>query len=88
MLIYFYFHLHQYRRKILIVFMYNQNWQATNYQKDSLITNTKKYIKQKLDELQKELECPNEFIYDFIKDIQQDWDPDSFKLKAQKLQNK
>ena len=68
--------------------MYNQNWQATNYQKDSLITNTKKYIKQKLDELQKELECPNEFIYDFIKDIQQDWDPDSFKLKAQKLQNK
>tara|TARA_B100001769_G_scaffold235759_1_gene200283 strand:+ start:113 stop:319 length:207 start_codon:yes stop_codon:yes gene_type:complete len=68
--------------------MYNQNWQATNYQKDSLITNTKKYIKQKLDELQIELECPNEFIYDFIKDIQQDWDPDSFKLKAQKLQNK
>ena len=71
-----------------ILFMINHNWQATNYQKDRHISSNKKYIKQKLDELQKELECPNEFIYDFIKDIQQDWDPDSFKLKAQKLQNK
>ena len=66
--------------------MNNQNWQATNYQKDRLIANTKKYIKQKLEELQRELKCPNEFIYDFVKDIQQDWDPDSCKLKAQKLQ--
>ena len=49
--------------------MNNQNWQATNYQKDRLITNNKKYIKQKLDELQRELKCPNEFIYDFTKDI-------------------
>ena len=68
--------------------MNNQNWQATNYQKDRLIANTKKYIKQKLDELQRELKCPNDFIYDFTKDIQKDWDPDSCKLKAQKLQKK
>ena len=63
-------------------------WQATNYQKERPISNTKKYIKQKLDELQKEIECPNEFIYDFIEDIQKNWDPDSCKLKAQKLQEK
>ena len=68
--------------------MINQNWKATNYQKDRYISNTKKYIKQKLDELQSELQCPNEFIYDFVKDIQQDWNPDSCKLKAQKLQEK
>ena len=68
--------------------MNNQNWQPTNYQKDRLITDTRKYIKQKLDELQRELACPNEFIYDFVKDIQQNWDPDSCKLKAQKLQKK
>ena len=61
-------------------------WQATNYQKERPISNTKKYIKQKLDELQKELECPNEFIFDFIKDIQKDWDPDSSKSKAEKIQ--
>tara|TARA_Y200000002_G_scaffold217235_1_gene179241 strand:+ start:594 stop:800 length:207 start_codon:yes stop_codon:yes gene_type:complete len=68
--------------------MNNQNWQATNYQKDRHISSTKRYIKQKLDDLQIELECPNEFIYDFLKDIQQDWDPDSCKLKAQRLQEK
>ena len=68
--------------------MTNQKWLPTNYQKDRLISSTKKYIKQKLDELHKELECPNEFIFDFLKDIQQDWDPDSCKLKAQKIQKK
>ena len=40
---------------------------------------------QKLNDLHKELECPNEFIFDFIKDIQQDWDPDSYKFKSEKL---
>ena len=34
----------------------------------------------------KELECPNEFIFDFIKDIKQDWDLDSFKSKSERLQ--
>ena len=68
--------------------MTDQKWQPTNYQKDRLISYTKKYIKQKLDDLHKELECPNEFIFDFIKDIQKDWDPNSCKLKSQKLQKK
>ena len=68
--------------------MTNQDWQATSYQKDRHISNKKKYIKQMLDELQKELACPNEFIFDFIKDIQQNWDPESYKIKAQKLQKR
>ncbi len=65
--------------------MNNKKWQPTNYQKDRLISCTKKYIDQKLNDLHKELECPNEFIFDFIKDIQQDWDPDSYKSKSEKL---
>ena len=68
--------------------MTNYKWGPTNYQKERLICSTKKYIKQKIDDLHKELGCPNEFIYDFINDIQKDWDPDSCKLKAQKLQKK
>ena len=66
--------------------MDKKNWQPTNYQKDRLISCTKKYITQKIDVLQSELNCPNEFIFDFLKDIQQNWDTDSYKLKAQKLQ--
>ena len=52
--------------------MNNKEWQPTNYQKERLIYCAKKYIHQKLNDLHKELECPNEFIFDFIKDIQQD----------------
>ena len=66
--------------------MNNKNWYPTNYQKDRLISEAKKYIENKLIGLHKELECPNEFIFDFIKDIQQDWDPDSFKSKSERLQ--
>ncbi len=65
--------------------MTNPKWKPTNYQKIRLISNTKRYIEQKLDELHTELECPNEFIFDFIKDIQKEWDPDNYKFKAQKL---
>ena len=68
--------------------MIKGNQQATNYQKGRHISYTKKSIKQNLDELQRELKCPNEFIYDFIKDIQQDWNPESCKLKAHKLEVK
>ena len=68
--------------------MNNKKWQPTNYQKDRLISCTKKYIHQKLNDLHKELECPNEFIFDFIKDIQKDWDPNSCKSKAENLQKK
>ncbi len=66
--------------------MTREKWHATNYQKERLISNANKYIKQKLNDLHKELECPNEFIFNFIEDIQQDWNPDSYKLKSQKLQ--
>ena len=64
----------------------NKEWHPTNYQRDRTISETKKYIEQRLDDLHNELGCPNEFIYDFIKDIQHDWDPDSCKSKAEDLQ--
>ena len=66
--------------------MNNKNWRPTNYQKDRLIYCTKKYITQRICDLQSELECPDEFIFDFLKDIQKDWDPNSCKLKAENLQ--
>ena len=66
--------------------MNSQKWQPTNYQKDRLISFTKKYIKQKLNDLQKEIDCPDEFIFNFTKDIQQDWNPNSYKSKAERIQ--
>ena len=40
----------------------SQNCKPTNYQKDRLISETKKYIEEKLNDLHKEFECPNEFF--------------------------
>ena len=68
--------------------MTNHKWEPSSYQKERLICSTKKYITQKLDDLHKELECPNEFIFNFINDIQKGWDPASDKIKAQALQKK
>ena len=68
--------------------MTNQKWQPTNYQRDRLISCNKKYINQKLNYLHKELECPKEFIFDFLKDIQKEWDPDSYKSKVEELLKK
>ena len=45
--------------------MTSQKWEPTNYQKDKLIYSTRKYIKQKLDNLYKELGCNNEFIFKY-----------------------
>ena len=44
-----------------------KSWEPTNYQKDRLISSIKKYTTQKISYLQRELKCPNEFIFDFIK---------------------
>ena len=66
--------------------MNKKNWQPTNFQRDRMISSTKKYITQKIVDLQRELKCPNEFIFNFLKDIQKDWDPNSCKLKAEELQ--
>ena len=49
--------------------MINDKWKLTNYQKERLISSTKIFIKQKLDDIHKELEYTNAFIFDFIKDI-------------------
>ena len=67
--------------------MINQNCHPTNYQKDRLISNTKKYKKQKLDELKKNLNFQI-FFYDFIKYYQKDQEHSSYKLKDQKLRKK
>ncbi len=68
-----------------IIFTKYKKWQPTSYRKDWLISCTKKYIHQKLNDPYKELECTNQFIFDFIEDIQHDWDPYSYKSKSEKL---
>ena len=45
-------------------------------------------ITKELENLQKELNCPDNFIYDFLGAIQKEWNPESCKIKAKYLKNK
>ena len=46
--------------------MNKKSWEPTNYQKDRLISSINKVHHTKISYLQRELKCPNEFIFDFI----------------------
>ena len=45
-------------------------------------------ITKELETLQDKLNCPDNFIYDFLGAIQKDWVPESCKIKAKHLKNK
>tara|TARA_Y100000589_G_scaffold198268_1_gene187229 strand:- start:142 stop:363 length:222 start_codon:yes stop_codon:yes gene_type:complete len=45
-------------------------------------------IAKELENLQKELNCPDNFIHDFLGAIQKEWKPESCKLKAKSFKNK
>ena len=45
-------------------------------------------ITKELETLQDKLNCPDNFIYDFLGAIQKDWDLESCKIKAKNIKNK
>ena len=54
-----------------------KNWEPTYEQNIGIISSVYEFIKEELSELQKETECPDTFIYDFIGRIQHEWHPES-----------
>ena len=57
--------------------MVNKKWTPTQEQNKGIITNVYEYIKEELLALQKETSCPDSFIFDFIGEIQNEWNPES-----------
>ena len=57
--------------------MENKKWTPTQKENLGIITTTYECIKEELSKLQKETECPDSFIYDFIGKIQNEWHPKS-----------
>ena len=66
----------------------NLNWVPS--EKDNLGAISESYysIKKELEILQDKVNCPNNFIYDFLGAIQKEWDPESCKIKAKNFLNK
>ena len=54
-----------------------KTWEPTNEQNIVIISSVYETIKKELSELQGLTECPDNFIYDFIGRIQNEWHPES-----------
>ena len=52
-------------------------WIPSQKQKSGLISRTFEFFIDELDELQDELDCPDEFICDFLEVVKNRWSPDS-----------
>ena len=61
-------------------------WKPTQEQQTGVISSVNEFISDELNELQEELDCPDEFIYDFLEEIKSRWAPESCHSKAR--QNK
>ena len=57
--------------------MENKKWTPSLEDNLGVITSVYESIKEELSKLQKETECPDSFIYDFISKIQNEWHPES-----------
>ena len=61
-------------------------WTPSQKQKSGLISRTFDFFIDELSELQEELDCPDEFICDFLEIVKNRWSPDSCHSKARQHQ--
>tara|TARA_B100000965_G_scaffold392537_1_gene402203 strand:- start:84 stop:299 length:216 start_codon:yes stop_codon:yes gene_type:complete len=59
-----------------------EKWIPSHKQKSGLISRTFEFFMDELGELQDELECPDEFICDFLEVVKNRWLTDSCYSKA------
>ena len=59
-------------------------WIPSKKQKSGLISRTFEFFIDELAELQDELDCPDEFICDFLEVVKNRWSPDSCHSKARR----
>ena len=57
-------------------------WIPSQKQKSGLISRTFEFFIDELAELQEELDCPDEFICDFLEIVKNRWSPGSCHSKA------
>ena len=57
-------------------------WKPSQEQQSGPITRTFDFFIDELNELQEELDCPDEFIFDFLEVIRNQWSSDNCHSKA------
>ena len=57
-------------------------WIPSQKQQSGLINKTFEFLNDELIQLQKELDCPDKFIYDFLDVVKKHWSPKSCHSRA------
>ena len=65
-----------------------KKWIPSHQEQSGLISRTFDFFVNELTELQEELDCPDEFIYDFLEVIRNRWSYDSCHSKARQHKRK
>ena len=63
------------------------NWVPSEEDNTGAISESYYSITKELKYLQDKLNCPDNFIYDFLGAIQKEWNPESCKIKAKAFKN-
>ena len=66
----------------------NSNWVPSQEDNEGSISESYFSITKELEDLQDKLDCPDNFIYDFLGAIQKEWNSESCKIKAKTFNNK
>ena len=66
----------------------NSNWVPSEEDNLGAISESYYSIIKELENLQDKVNCPDNFIYDFLEAIQKEWNPESCKIKAKYIKNK
>ena len=62
-----------------------EKWTPTKEQNEGVVTRTVDFFLDELNELQEELGCPDEFIFDLLGAIRDRWSPESCYSKMRVL---
>jgi len=66
----------------------NSNWVPSEEDNLGAISDSYYAITKELENLQDKVNCPDNFICDFLGAIQKEWKPESCKIKSKYLKNK
>tara|TARA_B100000212_G_scaffold201364_1_gene151873 strand:- start:99 stop:320 length:222 start_codon:yes stop_codon:yes gene_type:complete len=64
------------------------NWFPSEEDNMGAISESYYSIAKELENLQDKINCPDNFIFDFLGAIQKEWNPESCKMKAKSFKNK
>ena len=66
----------------------NSNWVPSEEDNLGAISESYYSIIKELENLQDKVNCPDNFIYDFLGEVQKEWKPESCKIRAKYFKNK